>query len=191
MSNTLNDDNGVRYSFAKHPCCDEVACKGDGEGIMHSYRAIGICFILLAIGTGSAAGDIITNGDIIATNGNEVGSGNGTLNLILFTESAGGASNVGGSFNGDDANTAIPTGNGNTTADVTYVTSIGELRDFYELNFPDGSGGSTVNQMAIFVDVNESGQVNDIVLDQLDICGTMMPTLIPRLMPATTPRGVT
>ena len=112
---------------------------------------------------------LITNSSIIPTAPHMVGSGNGTLDLILFTESGGGALNSGGTFNGDNANTAMPTGSGNTTSNVTYVTSIGELRDFYILNFPNGSGGTNVTEIAVFVDVNETGQVNDISLDEFEI----------------------
>ena len=112
---------------------------------------------------------VIDSSYIITLSGSEIGSGNGTLDLLLLTESAGGAGNTGGSFNGDNANTGMPTGNGNTTALESYITSIGDLRDYYILNFPDGNGGSTVNQIAIFVDVNETGGSQDISLDTLNI----------------------
>ncbi len=112
---------------------------------------------------------VIDSSYFIALSGSETGSGNGTLDFLLFTESAGGAANSGGSFNGDNANTDMPKGNGNTTALESYITSIGDLRNFYILNFPDGSGGSTVNQIAIFVDVNETGGNQDISLDTLNI----------------------
>src|SRR5438874_12679704 len=84
----------------------------------------------------SARAAVITSSDIYATTGHETGSGNGTLDLILMTESAGGSQNTGGAFNGDDANTAMPTGNSRPTANSTYITSVGELRSFYRLNFP-------------------------------------------------------
>ena len=114
---------------------------------------------------------IITDASIVQIPENAVGSGNGTLDLILFTESAGGTQNSNGPFNGDNANTELPTGGGHTTADESYVTSIGELRDYYRLNFPDGSGGSTANQIVILVDINQqgSGSSLEIHLDTLDI----------------------
>lgn len=124
---------------------------------------------LTAIAAWAPAAISITDNDILPIMRHEQGSGNGTLDLILFTESAGGANNTSGPFNGDDANTAMPTGNGHTTASVTYVTSMGELKNFYRLNFPDGNGGSVVSEIAIFVDVNETGQVNDILLDAFEI----------------------
>jgi hypothetical protein len=122
---------------------------------------------LFAVPVSRAA--LITNSSIIPTGQHMVGSGNGTLDLILFTESSGGAANTSGAFNADDANTDMPTGNGRTTANVTYVTSIGELRDFYILNVPNGSGGTDVTEIAVFVDVNETGSVNDIALDKFAI----------------------
>ncbi|MBC8106819.1 MAG: PEP-CTERM sorting domain-containing protein [Anaerolineae bacterium] len=98
-----------------------------------------------------------------------VGSGNGTLDFLFFTESNGGAGNSSGPFNGDNANTQMPTGNGNTTSNESFITSIGELRAFYILNFPNGSGGSTVNQLVVMVDVNETGGPQTINLDTFDI----------------------
>jgi hypothetical protein len=98
-----------------------------------------------------------------------VGSGNGTLDFILLTESAGGSQNNAGAFNGDNANTQMPTGSGNTTANESFITSIGELRQFFILNFPNGSGGSTVNQLVVMVDVNETGGPQSINLDKFDI----------------------
>jgi hypothetical protein len=118
---------------------------------------------------GAADAAIITNASILPSPPRTVGSGNGTLDLIVFTESAGGTQNSAGSFDADNANTNMPTGNTQSTANVTYVTSIGELRDFYILNFPNGSGGSNVTNIAIFVDVNETGAPQDISLDKLDI----------------------
>jgi len=112
---------------------------------------------------------LITNSDIFGLDGTTIGSGNGTLDFILFTESSGGSTNSSGPFNGDNANTAMPTGGGDTTASVTIMTSFGELRDFYRVNFPDGQGGSTVDQMVIFVDVNETGGLQDIDLNVLTL----------------------
>ncbi len=133
-------------------------------------RIIAIALGAIALSSAAPAGAaLITNSDIFGLDGTAVGSGNGTLDFILFTESSGGSTNASGPFNGDNANTAMPTGGGNTTASVTFMTSIGELRDFYRLNFPDGMGGSTVNQMVIFVDVNETGGLQDINMNVLTI----------------------
>jgi hypothetical protein len=116
-----------------------------------------------------ATAAFITSADIIPTTGREVGSGNGTLDFILMTESNGGAGNHAGSFNGDDANTALPTGVGRPTANATFITSMGELRTFYRLNFPDGAGGSTVHNLGMFIDINQVGQVSYLNLDDLRI----------------------
>lgn len=125
--------------------------------------------IALAVVAAPAEAVVLDSSYFITLSGSETGSGNGTLDLILFTESNGGIANSSGSFNGDNANTGMPTGNGNTTALESYATSIGDLRDFYILNFPDGNGGSTVDEIAIFVDVNETGGSQDISLDTLNI----------------------
>jgi hypothetical protein len=117
----------------------------------------------------SAQGGLITSAHIVPVPVGMVGSGNGTLDFVLLTESAGGSSNSSGSFNGDNANTQMPTGNGNTTANETFITSIGELRAFYILNFPNSSGGSTVNQLVVMVDVNETGGPQSIDLNEFDV----------------------
>jgi hypothetical protein len=128
-----------------------------------------LCALTLAIFATPAGAVVLDSSYFITLSGSELGSGNGTLDLILLTESSGGAANSGGTFNGDNANIGMPTGNGNTTALESYITSIGDLRDFYILNFPDGNGGSTISQMVIFVDVNETGGSQDISLDTLNI----------------------
>jgi len=117
----------------------------------------------------AAHAGLITDNHIVPIPHHIVGSGNGTLDFILLTESAGGSQNNAGGFNGDNANTHMPTGSMNVTANESFVTSIGELRAFYILNFPNGSGGSTVNQLVVMVDVNETGQPQQINLDEFTI----------------------
>jgi hypothetical protein len=113
---------------------------------------------------------VIGDDDVVAAEDNAVGSGNGTLDWILLTESHGGAENsYPGGFDADDANTDMPTGNRNTAATESYIASVGELRDFYELNFPDGAGGSTVEDMVLFVDLNQVPGKGDLQLRSLDI----------------------
>jgi len=133
--------------------------------------ALGLCagVALLACAAGPLHAGVITSSDILAVPKGTVGSGNGTLDYILFTSSQGGAGNSDGSFNGDDANTDLPSGNGKTTADESFITSIGELRSFYILNFPNGSGGSTVNEIVVMVDVNETGGPQTINLGTFDV----------------------
>ncbi len=118
-------------------------------------RAAAVATVLGGVGLAQAG--LNTNSHIVPIPQNIVGSGNGTLDFLLLTESAGGSQNSGGGFDGDNANTHMPTGSGNTTANESFITSIGELRDFFILNFPNGSGGSTVNQLVVMVDVNETG----------------------------------
>src|SRR5688572_25487995 len=99
---------------------------------------------ILALAATAVPASIITSGDIVTVPKGTVGSGNGTLDFVFLTESAGGSTNSSPTFDGDNANTDMPKGSGNTTGNESYVTSFGELRDFFVLNFPDGSGGSTV-----------------------------------------------
>src|SRR2546429_617288 len=97
------------------------------EGFVRAatWAAVGV------VGLGlTARAAVITSADIIPVPVGTVGSGNGTLDFILLTESSGGSTNVSGSFNGDNANTQMPTGNGNTTANESFITSIGEIRSF-------------------------------------------------------------
>jgi len=131
-----------------------------------------LCMIVaLAFLPGRANATLLITNDLIdPTTGGEIASGNGQLDLILLGFSGGGGvtSNAAGSFNGDNANTDMPTGGGTSVVE-SYITSMGEIRDFYELTFPDGQGGSLVNQMVLFVDLNETGQVNHITLNDLQI----------------------
>ena len=116
--------------------------------------------------------DLITDNDIIDVGDVNVGSGNGTLDLILLTESMGGSRNSSPGFDGDDANTDTPTGNQSPSTVESYITSIGELRDFYILNFPDNEGGSTVTDIALFVDLNQvqsEKNGHDLHLDNLTV----------------------
>lgn len=132
-----------------------------------------LCAAALAVVIGgggvSATAGLITSAHIVPVPVGTVGSGNGTLDFILLTESAGGSTNTTGPFNGDNANTQMPTGSGNTTSNESFITSIGELRSFFVLNFPNGSGGSTVTQLVVMVDVNETGGPQTINLDGFDI----------------------
>src|SRR4051812_26075403 len=119
-------------------------------------------FLIVGIGVSNfaprpASAGIITSTNVVPVPVGTVGSGNGTLDFLLLTESSGGSTNSSGSFNGDNSNTDLPTGNGHTTASGSFITSFGEIRSFYRLNFPDGSGGSTVDQILVMVDVNETG----------------------------------
>ena len=128
---------------------------------------IALAFNLVVMVSSTQAVFMISDDDIFATTGNEIHSGNGTLDYMFFTESMGGAGNISGTFNGDNANTDSPTGGGGVFNE-SYITSIGELRDFYTLNFPDNQGGSTVNEMIVFIDINQTPHL-DLALDVLTI----------------------
>jgi len=127
-----------------------------------------VLVMAVAIGGFSASSapafSLITDADIYAVTGNETQSGNGTLDLILFTESAGGSLNHYDGFDADDANTAMP-GGGVTTADESYITSIGELRDFYDFTF----GPGIIQEVVLFVDLNQTTGSPPLALETLDI----------------------
>lgn len=114
---------------------------------------------------------IITDDDFLTLADNEIGSGNGTLDYVFFLDAGGGgvADNTKPSiiWDGDDANTDMPTGAPGGTAQESFVTSIGEIRDFYEMEFPDGMGGSTITEIALFVDLNQTGSNPDLLLNNL------------------------
>jgi len=95
--------------------------------------------------------DIITDADILATTGNEIQAGNGLLDFLFFDGSATGQENQYLSFDGDDSNTDMPHGGG-TSANESYITSIGELREFYTLCFNEADR----HNIALSLDLNES-----------------------------------
>ena len=106
--------------------------------------------------------DIITDDDIRPAIPNSITSGNETLDLQMFAFSGGSVENSSGLFDGDDGNRELPHGGG---ADIgsfaeSYVTTAGKLKDFYRLNFPSGGpNGSTITELALFIDLNETGPV--------------------------------
>ena len=132
---------------------------------------LGLAMALVMVASPCDAVYIITDDDFLTLGDNQIGSGNGTLDYVFFLEAGGGgiADNTKPAitFDGDDANTDMPTGGPTDTAQESFVTSIGEIRDFYELNFPDGMGGSTVVEIALFVDLNQTGSNPDLLLNNL------------------------
>ena len=101
------------------------------------------------------------------------GSGLGTLDLILFSFSSGGAgNNPSGPLDFDNANTQMPTGSTSTVSE-SYITSFGDLRQFYVLNFPDlttpDPNDSLVNQIVLFLNVNETGGLQDFNLNEFSM----------------------
>jgi hypothetical protein len=115
----------------------------------------------------TARAGYITNDDIYPLDGNYTGSGNGTLDFILLTESAGGSGNFDNAsgFDADDSNTNMPSGVTGGTATESFITSMGELRDFYTLNFPT----DPVTGIGIFVDLNQITGGLDLILNTLTV----------------------
>ncbi|MGI9517314.1 MAG: PEP-CTERM sorting domain-containing protein [Pirellulaceae bacterium] len=133
--------------------------------------ALLLFLVCLCISSASHA-NVIQPGDVVAIPQNVVGSGNGTLDLRMFTFSGSEIDNSSGSFNADNANNTLPNSGGSDTGSFveSYVTTAGELQDYYILNFPNGGGGSTVNEMALILDLNETGGGQPLnSLDRLDI----------------------
>ena len=129
----------------------------------------------------AAFGSDITPTNIVAIPQHVVGSGNGTLDLRMFTFSGSEVQNSTGSFNGDNANTALPHGGNSDTLQFaeSYVTTAGDLKNYYRLNFATGA----VNQIVLFLDLNETGGGSatntlaklDVVLNPASIQGNPNP----------------
>jgi len=133
------------------------------------------------LGAMCAHADAITTPDIVPLPQRLVGSGNGTLDLRLFTFSGSEIQNSSGLFNGDNGNNTLPQGGGTDTLlfNESYVTTAGELKAYYNLNFLPGS----INQIVLFLDLNETlggSPINtlgklDIVLNPTSIQGNPNP----------------
>jgi hypothetical protein len=139
-----------------------------------SCLAVLIAALALVIQTAHA--DIISTADIVAIPQHLAGSGNGTLDLRMFTYSGSEVQNVAGAFNGDNGNNTLPQGGGADTSSFaeSYVTTAGKLKAYYDLNFsPPGS----IHEILLFLDLNETGdgEPNN-TLEKLDI--VLNPTTI-------------
>ena len=122
-------------------------------------------FAMLWVVMQPARASTISTADIVYTTGNEVGSGNGTLDYVFFTSENGERDNAGGTFNGDNANSDMASG-GTTSVSESYITSVGDLRDFYTINGLQNAA----SEVALSVDVNETGSgVQDIKLDTFEV----------------------
>jgi hypothetical protein len=153
---------------------------------MNSRLKLGVfaCEVILKASTALAG--IINVSDVVGTE-TLVASGNGLLDLRMMTFSGSEVDNASGSFNGDNANPTLTQGGGADTGFFieSYVTSALELKDFYRLTFPDGMGGSLVNEIVIFIDLNETGNgepINnldkvELVLNPVSIAGAPNPFL--------------
>lgn len=114
-------------------------------------------FLVAALGLvpDTVHASLIETADIVAIPSKVIGSGNGTLDMRLFTFSSAEVPNTAGSFNGDNANTSLPNSGGADTSsfDESYVTTAGELNAYYDLNFLPGS----ISEIVLFLDLNETG----------------------------------
>ena len=137
--------------------------------------------VVVVVGTRAQAADITTS-DIVAIPNNVTGSGNGTLDMRLFTSSGSEIQNSAGAFNGDNGNNTLPQGGGAdiNTFEESYVTTGAKLKAYYNLNFsPPGS----IHNLLIFLDLNETGNGEptntleklDIVLNPTSIQGSPNP----------------
>ena len=138
---------------------------------------VAVLFLLPA----SARAVPITMSDIVAIPQGVTGSGNGNLDLILFIDAGGGgvAENADGPFNGDDANTQLPTGGSASSYNESYVTTAGDLKKFYDYTF----GPGVIDEIVLFLDLNETGVGGDTNnLNRMDIIGN--PTTVQGIPPA-------
>jgi hypothetical protein len=128
---------------------------------------------------------LITDADIVPLDGKLVQSGNGLLDYILFMEAGGNVNTPGVAnnklkvkgntiFDGDDANTELPTGSGQGEMlqyAESYVTTAGKIKAFYDINF----GPNKITEIVIFLDLDETGggaasnyfEVMDIILNPI------------------------
>lgn len=151
---------------------------------MKAFPAVAV---LVCFWVADCSADEITGADILSVPSSTVGSGNGSLDLRMTAFSGSEIDNASGLFDGDNGNNSLPNSGGADTSlfAESYVTTAGELQDFYELNFPDGFGGSTVGELVLFLDLNETGggqpnnwlDVVDIVLNPSSINGDPDPSL--------------
>jgi hypothetical protein len=127
--------------------------------VKHSWAAVLLSTAqwgAAVVGSSTAASAALIGPDqIVPIPQTTVGSGNGTLDVRMFTFSGSEIQNQAGTFNGDNGNNTLPQGGGaDTNLFVeSYVTTAGELKAFYNLNFPANS----INQIVVFLDLNETG----------------------------------
>jgi hypothetical protein len=130
---------------------------------------LAVALAAMVMVSSGAQADMITSSDIVAIPQHVTGSGNGTLDLRMFTFSGSEIQNSAGTFNGDNGNNTLPQGGGADTMsfDESYVTTGAKLKAYYDLNFaPTGS----VHELLLFLDLNETGGgVPTNTLGKLDI----------------------
>ena len=118
-----------------------------------SRAFVALCAAALFV-TGTHAADITTS-NIVVTPQHLVGSGNGTLDLRMFTFSGSEIQNTASWFNGDNGNNTLPQGGGADTMSFieSYVTTAGDLKNYYNLNFASNS----IAELVLYLDLNETG----------------------------------
>jgi hypothetical protein len=130
---------------------------------------------IVIFATTGANASLITDSEIIALDGNYEGSGNGTLDMRLFTGGGAEIPNASGAFNGDNGNNDLPSGGGagKDTFDESYMTTAGKLQDYYDLNFPLG----TIDEIVLFLDLNVAGSdLSNLTLLDIVLNPTTTPT---------------
>ncbi|HEX5219819.1 MAG TPA: PEP-CTERM sorting domain-containing protein [Verrucomicrobiae bacterium] len=144
---------------------DAVISKGHSR--VNASLRLALAISVLAVM--SAKADIITTNDIVPIPQRVAGSGNGTIENRMFTYSGAEIPNSAGLlFNGDNGNNTLPQGGGGDTMffNESFVTTAGELKAFYNLNFLPG----TISELVLFLDLNEtSGGAAINTLGKLDI----------------------
>lgn len=109
----------------------------------------------------SAQAVIISTNDIFLIPDNATGSGNGTLDYRLFTFSGSEVKNADpqNTYNYDNANSELPNAGGADIASFqeSFLTSGADLKSFYLLNFPNLTGVPGETELAVFLDLNETG----------------------------------
>ncbi|MDP6635612.1 MAG: PEP-CTERM sorting domain-containing protein [Phycisphaerae bacterium] len=120
-------------------------------------HVVAACFMVMVMGLGQDTlhASVIDTPSIMALPSGMTGSGNGTVDLRMFTFSGSEIKNQVGSFNGDNGNNTLPNSGGAEVSlfDESYVTTAGELKAFYDLNFPTAS----IPEILLFLDISETG----------------------------------
>jgi hypothetical protein len=127
----------------------------------------GVFIAVILLCGSNAQAVLIQTADIVAIPSGVTGSGNGTLDLRMFTFSGSEIQNTAESFNGDNGNNTLPQGGGASGFVESYATTAGELKAYYNLNFGTGS----INEIVLFLDLNETGTTGELTnsLAKLDV----------------------
>ena len=86
---------------------------------------VGVFIAVILLCGSNAQAVLIQTADIVAIPSGATGSGNGTLDLRMFTFSGSEIQNTAGSFNGDNGNNTLPQGGGASTFVESYATTAG------------------------------------------------------------------